>query len=128
MNNIGPSMFSALSGMASTSDSLFGARPQLGPSVEEMEAARERVMFEKHVDIESHKVRIFDMHLERDVKAYEKQMLVLMLGVQANTHHLWTNELQLLNTPKGQKWFRYLEWSKFACKVKSVLPLGSEGV
>ena len=126
MDNIGPSMFSALAGMSSTAESLFG-RPQFGPSPEEMEAARERVMYEKHVAIEEHKVRLFDMHLPKDVKAYEKLMMELMLGVQAGTHYLWNNHLQVLNTPKGQKWFRYMEWSRYSCNVKHVAPIGAGG-
>ena len=119
-------MFSTLSGYASQADSMFGTtRPQVGPTAEEMEAAAQRIQFKKHVAPTAHHTRIFDMHVRKDAAAYEKLMMTLMLGVQANTHFIWKHDLNLISTPQGQRWKYYVEWCEFKLTVEKVAPIAS---
>ncbi len=125
MDQIAAGMFGQMGGQLGTADSMFGSfRPAVGPSPEEMEAGRERVMFKKHVQPLGYHVKIFDMHIAKQVKAYEKLMLELMLGMQTNTHKILVNEFELLNTPKGQQWHRYVEWAEFEYQVEATGPVG----
>jgi len=118
-----------LAGLAG--QSMFGsmASPNLGPSPEEMDAERQRILFKKHVQLKAHHVRIFDMHDSIDVKAYEKQMKILIAGVQAKTHVIWDNDRQLVTRKGEQVWQRYMEWSEFILSEEATTPVGvaSEG-
>lgn len=104
-----------MAGMQSTAGTMFpglGGIGNAGPSVEDMEKARQRVLCHKTVECNAYHVRIFDMHDAKEVKAYEKQMLGLMSGIQAGTCVVWANERQLLTRDGKQGWFRYIEWSE----------------
>jgi len=107
--------------------SMFGRLqpPQMGPSAEDMEKERQRVLARRHVKVRGHHVRIFDMHKPKDVKAYEKLMGELVVGAQALTHMIWENEKQLVTTAEGQRWMRYIEWSEFELKVEPTAPVGT---
>ncbi len=123
---LGPSMFSRLGGMQDTGASMFGTMTQpLAPSTEESEAALERVKFKKHILSKGYHARIFDMHDDKQRVKYEKLMDTLFMGVQAKTHRIWVNEFDLLTTPKGQHWHRYVEWNEFELEVEATKPIGS---
>jgi len=118
-------MFGSLSGQQGIGQSMFGSLvPTVAPSPEEMEAGHQRVLFNKHVEPRGYHVKIFCMHNARNVKAYEKLMGELMLGMQARTHKIFINEFELLNTPKGQQWHRYVEWAEFDLQVQPTRPVG----
>ena len=122
-----PSMFPRLGGQQNIAESMFGAMgggPSLKPDTAEAEAALERVKFKKHMDSKGYHARIFNMHQDKELKAYEKLMNTLLIGTQAMTHKIWVNEFDLLNTPKGQQWHRYVEWSEFELKVEATRPTG----
>ena len=112
-NGLGPSMFDHLG-------------VKVGPDPDEMKKALERVQFQRVVKFQSHHVKIFDMHDQKQVKEYEKLFRILSLGVQANTHKLWENERQVLPQKDGtQHWMRYLEWSEFELKESATAPVGA---
>lgn len=107
---------------------LSGPGPGLGgPTPEDMEKARERVLCRKTVECRGYRVRIFDMHDTKDVKAYEKQMLALMQGIQAGTCVVWSNDRQLLTRDGKQGWFRYIEWSEHVLHEDATPVTGSAG-
>jgi hypothetical protein len=113
-------------GMRGAGQSMFGsmASPDVGPSPEEMNAERQRVLFKKHVQLKAHHVRVFDMHDPADVKAYEKQMKILIAGVQAKSHVIWDNDRQLVTRKGEQGWQRYMEWSEFVLNEEATAPVG----
>ena len=106
---------------------LGGARPQkLGPTAEELEAGLERIQFEKHVELKTHRVMIFDMHVPAELKEYERVMKKLATGVQARTHHLWASQRALVPQKDGsQHWMYFMEWSEFELDKKAVAPVGA---
>jgi hypothetical protein len=124
---VGASMFAQLGGQMTTGQSMFGhmGSQPIGPTADEMEADRQRVLAQKVASFSEHRVKVFCMHDPKQVAAYEKLMRTLMIGVQASTHKLWVNDLQVMQTPKGQQWFRYMEWSKFELVVTPTAPVGS---
>jgi hypothetical protein len=126
MAEFGPSMFGGLSGQMSVSQSMFGdLGPKVAPDPAEMEAQRERVMYSKHVKCKGQHVKIFDMHVPKQVKEYEKLYPVLFLGLQSGTHKMMANERALIKTEKGERWFRYLEWMEFELEVAATPPVGA---
>ena len=123
MEQISESMFSSLGGQRTVGQSMFeSVRPQVGPTAEELEQARERVMFKKVVEAKGYHVKLFNMHDPKQIKAYEKLMGPLILGVQAQTHKIFVNELQVLTTLKGMQWHRYVEWMEFNLRVEPTAP------
>lgn len=126
MQEIAPSMFDTLGGQRGVGQSMFDSfKPTIGPSPDEMEAARQRVMFKKNVRVTAYSTRIFNLHDAKQKKAYEKLMCVLMQGVQVMTHKIFVNQFELLTTPKGQQWHRYVEWAEFELDVQATKPIGA---
>lgn len=115
-----------LSGMRTVGESMFGqlGEQKIGPSPEEMIAERERIQFKRHVDMKKHCVKVFNMHDAVEVAAYEKLMKKLIVGVQAKTHYVWANDLQVLTVDGKQRWMKYLEWSEYALEEEAVAPVG----
>ena len=115
--NPGPSMFGDLTHANSGQG--------LGPTPEEMEFERQRVLAMKTVNVKGHHVRVFDMSDAEDVAAYEKLMMTLIKGTQARTHQVWDNEKQLVTKGTNQTWMRYMEWSEFELNVQPTMPVGT---
>lgn len=114
-----------LAGTQNISQSMFGAMgPEVGPSVAELEAERERILYRKQVKITDHHVRIFDMHVSKERLAYEKLMKQLIVGTQARTHVIWSNDRQLLTNGTRQGWQRYLEWTEYELEEEATPPVG----
>lgn len=116
------------SGFANYDPGMFGSiRPTPeGPSPEDIEAGRMKVMFNKHVKLRGHHSRIFNLHVEEEARAYEKLIMEIALGTQANTHTLWGNQKELLLQDHTQQWFRHVEWSEFELIEKATPPVGTE--
>ena len=112
MGQRGPSMFQGLG-------------QSFGPDPEVIENERQRVLAQKHVRVKGHHVKVYDMHDDGDVAAYQKLMQVLIKGVQMQTHMIWDNEKQLVQRGGDQKWMRYLEWTEFELNVEPTLPVGT---
>lgn len=66
------------------------------------------------VNVSSYHVDVFDMSVPDDRKRYEDTMVSLFAKVQASQCVVWKNELQVLQTPSGSGWHRYLEWSDYS--------------
>ena len=119
-------MLPLLSGQRNISQSMFGeTAPTIRPDTDEMDKARERVMYKKHVQVKGYRVEIFDIHDTKQRKKYETLMGELLQGAQAMTHKIWVNEFELLNTSKGQRWHRYVEWSEFELQVEPTVPVSA---
>lgn len=124
-DQLAPSMFGSLGGQMSVGQSMFGSMtPKISPTPDEIEAGRQRVMFKKHVETRGYHVSIFNMHVPKQARAYEKLMQELMTGMQTQTHKIFVNEFELLTTPKGQQWHRYVEWAEFDLQVEPTRPTG----
>lgn len=105
----------SFAGAHSTAGAMFpglGGVGKVGPSPEEMEQARQRVLCHKEVQCSGYFVKVFNMHSAKEVAAYEKHMMGLMQGIQAGTHVVWANDRQLLTRDGKQGWYRYIEWSE----------------
>jgi hypothetical protein len=102
-----------------------GLTSAVAPAAEDMERERQRILADKHVELESHHVKIFDLHEAKDVVEYTKLMKDLVKATQALTHKIWANERQLVDTGKGQRWMIYMEWSVFKLNVKHTPAVGS---
>lgn len=88
--------------------------PGVAPSYEDIITGRDLVKYDKiPVKVKSYHVKVYDMMSGDDRKAYEDCMLELTRGVQTATHAIMRNDLQVMQTPEGGKWFRYLEWAEY---------------
>lgn len=116
-------MFDLMSGQVPGPAMLNGLVHQIGPTPEEMEAERQRVLYRKHVEFKDHHVRVFDMHDAKQVREYEKLFKILAMGLQARTHYLHENELKLIDSKNGMRWHRYLEWSEFELHREETAPI-----
>ena len=119
-----------LAGQRNTAESMFGnigSLPRPGPTVDEMEFERKRVMARKHVSVEGHHVRVFNMHVAEDVKAYEKLMPVLIAGIQAMTHAVSARERALVTTAQGtQAWHYFIEWTEYKLNEEATPVTGAQ--
>ena len=104
----------------------FGGQSAPGPSVEELEAGRQKAMYDKHVKVAGHFVRVFDMHDAKERKDYEKTISDLFVKVQTAKAQVWQNDRQMLRREDGSSgWFVYLEWSEFELDERAVVPVGA---
>lgn len=117
----------ALSGQLDPGTSMFGNihAASIAPSVEEMEAGRDKALYDKDVKIAGHFVRIFDLHDDKQRKDYEKTIAKLLARMQSSECKLWQNERQVLPRGDGSHgWFAYLEWSEFLLESRPGIPVG----
>lgn len=64
--------------------------------------------------VTAHKVKIFDMSDDKEVKDYCKTMKRLMGLVQEGKCALWANEKQFTTNSSGEStWKKYLEWTEY---------------
>lgn len=114
-----------LAGQQTSTQSMFPLiSPLGGPSAEEMESERQRIMFRKHVQVRRHVVKIMNMHNAKDRAAYERLMKQLILGTQAKTHKVWCNDRELVTVDNKQCWLRYIEWTEYELEEEATAPVG----
>lgn len=95
-----------------------------GPTVREMEEARERALYQKSIKCTSYNVKIFDMHDPKDSKAYEDQILDILKLVEKGQCVVYANDKQLLTRNGSQSWYRYLEWAEYVLEVEKTPTVG----
>ena len=68
----------------------------------------------------AYQVKVFDMAKEAERTEYCKLMERLMPLCQNAQCVVSKNELQVLSTPNGQGWFRYVEWFEYKLNESSL--------
>ena len=100
-------------------------RPGAGPSYDDIVSGRDMVRYDRlPVRIEEFHAEVFDMMLPVDRSRYEERMKALVLGIQSSECVIWKNDLQVMSTPDGQHWMRYLEWARYDVSGTSADPSG----
>ena len=94
-----------------------------------LDAARHGIEQEKYgkepFKITSYNVKVFNMAKEADRDEYCRLMERLMPLIIDVKCVVSKNELQVLNTPDGNGWYRYVEWYEYKLNETS-LTTGSE--
>lgn len=106
--NIGDSL---LAGLTSQSQALLGIAvlPNQVPKPEDIEKAREAVLFKKATKLKKFNVRVFDLLKPADRVEYEQLIAELFPKAQAKEIHLIARERRLVEHPEA-KWLMMLQW------------------
>lgn len=112
--NLGPSMFPELGAF----------KHSHGPTVEEMEKARERALYQKSIKCTSYNVKIYDMHDLKQAKAYQDKIIDILDLVNKGQCVVYANDRQLLTRNGSQSWYRYLEWAEYVLEVEKTPTIG----
>lgn len=102
--------------------SIFSPYPaSFFPDIDTARHGLERAKYGKEpFKVTDYKVCIFNMGKEKDRSEYADLMKRLMPMAQDSQCVVNKNELQVLNTPEGQSWYRYVEWFEYVLNEKSL--------
>ena len=102
--------------------SIFSPYPaSFFPDIDTARHGLERAKYGKEpFKVTDYKVCIFNMGNEKDRTEYADLMKRLMPMAQDSQCVVNKNELQVLNTPDGQSWYRYVEWFEYVLNEKSL--------
>ena len=125
--NVGDSL---LAGLTSQSQALLGISviPNQVPKPEDIEKAREAVLFRKVTKLKKFNVRVFDLLKREDQLAYELLIAELFPKAQAKEIHLIVRERKLVEHPEA-KWLMMLQWYDLDIHVekrKDVMEISGE--
>ena len=119
----------SLSGMTDIRGNIGGGAEgpsayDMGPSPEEMEAARQAVLYNKTVKVQTFDQATFDLSVVKQASEYKKLMLMLYAGRQDKTAMLTCFERKFVKKPKP-RWLVHVEWVVYKLKVTPNMPVQS---
>lgn len=114
MKDFGPSLLQGL-----------GAGPLSGPTVEEMEAARERVVNRKSIQIVDYHVETFDLSSTPRRREYAKRMKLLMSMQMESKVAITAFDRQFVTDDDKPRWLVHMEWVEYELQEEPVPPVGT---
>lgn len=105
--------------------SIFPQHPaSFFPTVDSAVRGAERAKYGKEpFKLTSYNVKVFNMAKDSDREEYCRLMERLMPLIIDVKCVVSKNELQVLNTPDGNGWYRYVEWYEYELNNKSLTTL-----
>jgi len=94
----------------------------MGPTPEDMEAARQAVLYNKTVKVEKFDQATFDLSNDKQAEAYKKLMSNLYAGRQDMTMMVTCYDRQFVAQPEP-RWIVHVEWVVYKLKVTANMPV-----